>query len=80
MVIYQTPFDPATRQCTGVSVMTSHNSLTSVMFSRGDQPLHAGKRTLVYPGVCFTDWVLNVDAGVKGRAHCAQNHTSAAAS
>lgn len=73
MVIYQTTFDAATKRCTSVSMMTGYRSLTEAMFSRPERPLTVGRRTLVYPTVCFTDWVMSLDAGVNPAIPSRQN-------
>lgn len=61
-IIYATPFDDDTKQCTAASMPAGVESFFEVMARRG-APVHAGPRMLVYPGWAFTDFVLHTRSG-----------------
>jgi hypothetical protein len=61
MTIYMTPFDPATKQCTGPSVATAWASTADVVAVFGANHLSCSARTLVYADLAFTDYVLRVE-------------------
>lgn len=60
MTIYATPFDPATKQCTGPSTDSGMATLDEVVMLMGP-PDHAGQRVHTYTGagVAFSDFVLS---------------------
>lgn len=64
-MIYATPFDDDTKQCTAASMPAGVESFFEVMVRRGT-PVHAGPRMLVYPGWAFTDFVLHTRTNIDG--------------
>ena len=61
-MIYQTPFDPLTKQCTAPSEPTAFTALDEVQLLMGP-PEHPGRRVHTYTGagVAFSDFVLRVE-------------------
>lgn len=60
-MIYFTPYDPRTQQCTAQSTDSGFPDLAAVVQVMGP-PLREGPRMLLYPdGVAFTDFVLRVE-------------------
>ena len=62
-MIYLTPFDPVTRQCTGPSVDSGMASLNEVVLLMGE-PVRPGRRMHTYADVAFSDFPLRIDAAV----------------
>jgi len=62
-MIYQTPFDPLTKQCTAPSEPTAFATLDDVAMLMGP-PEHPGRRVHTYTtaGVAFSDFVLRIDS------------------
>lgn len=52
-MVYATPFDPETRQCTTASVKTGFKSLEEVPPAAGE-PVAQYQAMVIYPGVIFT--------------------------
>lgn len=61
-MIYQTPFDPTTKQCTAPSELTGFATLDEVVLLMGP-PEHPGRRVHTYTGagVAFSDFPLRID-------------------
>jgi hypothetical protein len=70
MTVYQTPFDPATRQCTGPSEPTAFDTLADVIALMG-APEHPGRRVHTYTGagVAFSDFPLYIDKAANSGHH-----------
>lgn len=54
--IYETPFDTKTKQATGLSVLTEYESIEHARTSIKGKPVRESKRTLIYPGICISDY------------------------
>lgn len=69
-MIYQTPFDPSTKQCTGPSEPTGFDTLDDVLLLMG-QPEHPGQRVHTYTGagVAFSDFLLHIDKAANSGHH-----------
>lgn len=57
-MIYATPFDEHTKQCTGPSTDSGFRDLDAVVAAMGP-PLTRSPQTAVYPGVIFSRMVWN---------------------
>lgn len=60
MTIYSTPFDPETKQATAPSVDSGFSDLGEALACMGE-PISASQRTVIYPGLAFTDYPVCVD-------------------
>ena len=63
-MIYQTLFDPDTKQCTGPSVPVGSVTLDDLQALYGE-PIRRSRRWLIYPGLCFGPVDMLVDGTVK---------------
>lgn len=60
-MIYVTPYDTSTQQCTAQSTDSGFATLAEVVAVMGP-PMREGPRMLLYPGgVAFTDYVLRAE-------------------
>lgn len=57
-MIYMTPFDPATKQCTGPSVPAGIGTMSEVVLLFGGNYQTHSARCTVYETLAFTDYVL----------------------
>lgn len=53
-MIWETQFNPETKQCTGSSVPTRFNTVDEVVAARDDEVLKQAKSYVVYEGVIYS--------------------------
>lgn len=58
MTLFLTPFDSDTKQPTGPSSDSGFGSINEAVAVLGDAYLSRGKRSVTYPGVFISDYVL----------------------
>jgi len=62
-MIYMTPFDPATKECTGGSEDSGFQTIADAVAVMGD-PIRRGLSLAIYPGVVFSRVMFSIDAPV----------------
>lgn len=62
--VYQTPFDPTTRQCTGPSESVGAVPLDDLQALYGE-PVYRSRSWLIYSGLCFGPVPMRIDRAVK---------------
>lgn len=61
-MIYSTPFDPRTKQPLGPSTDSGFGSIDEAVAILGEGYLSRGKRSVTYPGVFLSDYVLTASS------------------
>lgn len=56
VAVYTTPFDPKTQQATSLSTPTEYESIEHARVSIKGKPIRESSRTLIYPGICISDY------------------------
>ncbi len=59
--IYSTAFDPTTLQAIRPSAPVGFDSLDEVVAVLGPDYVRRSPRTLIYPGVAFSDYIFTID-------------------
>ncbi len=62
MTIYSTPFDIETKQPTGPSTDSGFGSIDEAVAILGEGYLSRGKRSVTYPGVFLSEYVLTASS------------------
>lgn len=62
-MILATPFDPATRLCTGPSEPSGFDSLEDVVALMGE-PIRQTRAMVIYPGIVYSPIVFSLDGAV----------------
>jgi hypothetical protein len=61
MTIYMTPYDPDSKKCTGPSAPSGFATMDDVATVFGSAWVTRSRRTLLYAGMAFTDYVMRYE-------------------